>query len=176
MILRIKNQLTDGCLVRTAVFWLTVLFLAAGLAHSAGAAAVGHPAPEFSLKDLSQKKVKLSDFRGKVVILNFFATWCPPCRAEIPELVKIYQGNQSKGLVILSVSLDTEGIPQALNKFIKDMKIPYPVLLGTMDLVDQYQISGVPTTLIISREGKILKRYDGLVPGTRFTSDIGKLL
>jgi peroxiredoxin len=156
------------------VLLLTLLFLAGGLPLRDGAAA--QTVPEFTLKDLSQKKVKLSDFKGKVVILNFFATWCPPCRAEIPELVKIYQGNQAKGLVVLSVSLDTEGLPQVLNKFVKDMKIPYPVLLGTMDLVDQYQITGVPTTLIITREGKIHKRYDGMVPGSRFISDIGKLL
>ena len=155
---------------------LAVLLLAGSLPIHAGEAAVGQTAPEFTLKDLTQKRNKLSDFRGKVVILNFFATWCPPCRAEIPELVKIYQGNQAKGLVVLSVSLDTEGVPQVLNKFVRDMKIPYPVLLGNMELVDQYQISGVPTTLIITREGKIHKRYDGLVPGSRFISDIGKLL
>ncbi|MBI5586092.1 MAG: TlpA family protein disulfide reductase [Deltaproteobacteria bacterium] len=162
--------------LKKTVLVLTVLVLAGGLALQALAAPKSEMAPEFTLKDLSQKKVKLSDFKGKVIILNFFATWCPPCRAEIPELVKIYQGNQAKGLVVLSVSLDTEGVPQVLNKFVKDMKIPYPVLLGTMELVDQYQISGVPTTLIINREGKVHKRYDGLVPGARFISDIGKLL
>jgi peroxiredoxin len=159
-----------------AVLGLAILWLTAALALPAGAATVGQTAPDFTIKDLSQKKIKLSDFKGKVVILNFFATWCPPCRAEIPELVKIFQGNQAKGLVVLSVSLDTDGVPQVLNKFVKDMKIPYPVLVGTLDLVDQYQINGVPTTLIITREGKIHRRYDGLVPGTRFINDIGKLL
>lgn len=161
---------------RTAFLVLAVLWLAGSVPAPAGAATAGQSAPDFTLKDLSQKKIKLSDYKGKVLILNFFATWCPPCRVEIPELVKIYQENQAKGLVVLSIALDTDGLPQVLNKFVKDMKIPYPVLVGTMSLVDQYQISGVPTTLVITREGKIHKRYDGLVPGSRFISDLGKLL
>jgi peroxiredoxin len=161
---------------RPAFLILAVLWLAGSVPSPAGAATAGQAAPDFTLKDLSQKKIKLSDYKGKVLILNFFATWCPPCRVEIPELVKIYQENQAKGLIVLSIALDTDGIPQVLNKFVKDMKIPYPVLVGSMSMVDQYQISGVPTTLVITREGKIHKRYDGLVPGSRFISDLGKLL
>lgn len=70
-------------------------------------------APDFILKDLSQKKVRLSDYKGKVVILNFFATWCPPCRAEIPDLIKLYRLNKEKGLVVLGVSLDMDVSPRA---------------------------------------------------------------
>ena len=92
------------------------------------------------LKDLSQKKVKLTDFKGKVVILNFFATWCPPCRAEIPELNKLYRLNKEKGLMVLGVSLDMDQPPQGLTTFVKDMKITYPVLMGTTDLAEKYQV------------------------------------
>jgi thiol-disulfide isomerase/thioredoxin len=132
--------------------------------------------PDFILKDLSQKKVKLTDFKGKVVILNFFATWCPPCRVEIPELIKLYRLNKEKGLVVLGVSLDEDVPPQSLMTFVKDMKITYPVLMGTPDLAEKYQVNGVPTTILINREGKASARYDGLVPASRFEKDLSKLL
>ena len=133
-------------------------------------------APDFLLKDLSQKKVKLTDFKGKVVILNFFATWCPPCRAEIPELNKLYRLNKEKGLVVLGVSLDMDAPPQGLTTFVKNMKITYPVLMGTTDLAEKYQVNGVPTTILINREGKAHSRYDGLVPASRFEKDLSNLL
>jgi thiol-disulfide isomerase/thioredoxin len=133
-------------------------------------------APDFILKDLSQKKVKLTDFKGKVVILNFFATWCPPCRAEIPELIKLYRLNKEKGLVVLGVSLDIDLPPQGLATFVKDMKISYPVLMGTTDLAEKYQVNGVPTTIVINRDGKAHSRYDGLVPASRFEKDLNNLL
>ena len=133
-------------------------------------------APDFILKDLSQKKVRLTDFKGKVVILNFFATWCPPCRAEIPELNKLYRLNKEKGLVVLGISLDMDVPPQSLTTFVKDMKITYPVLMGTPDLAEKYQVNGVPTTILINREGKASTRYDGLVPASRFEKDLSNLL
>ena len=133
-------------------------------------------APDFILKDLSQKKVKLTDFKGKVVVLNFFATWCPPCRAEIPELIKLYRLNKEKGLVVLGVSLDMDAPPQGLTTFVKDMKITYPVLMGTTDLAEKFQVNGVPTTILINREGKAHSRYDGLVPASRFEKDLSSLL
>jgi thiol-disulfide isomerase/thioredoxin len=133
-------------------------------------------APDFMLKDLSQKKVKLTDFKGKVVVLNFFATWCPPCRAEIPELNKLYRLHKEKGLVVLGVSLDMDLPPQGVTTFVKDMKINYPVLMGTADLAEKYQVNGVPTTILINREGKAQNRYDGLVPASRFEKDLSSLL
>jgi len=134
------------------------------------------PAKDFTLKDLAMKKVSLNDFKGKVVLLNFFATWCPPCRMEIPELIKIYNKNKEKGLVVLGVSLDTDGISQGLTRFVRDMKIPYPVLLGNMELAENYQVSGVPTTIIINREGKTTNRFDGLVPGSHVEQALKELL
>jgi thiol-disulfide isomerase/thioredoxin len=133
-------------------------------------------AKDFALKDLAMKKVSLSDFKGKVVLLNFFATWCPPCRGEIPELIKIYNKNKVKGLVVLGVSLDTDGVPQILTRFVREMKITYPVLLGNMELAENYQVSGVPTSIIINREGKITKRFDGLVPGSYLEQALKELL
>ncbi len=134
------------------------------------------PAKEFSLKDLSSKKVNLSDFRGKVILLNFFTTWCPPCRIEIPELVKIYQQNKNKGLVVLGISLDKDVVPFMLKNFAKEMKISYPVLIGTEEVADSYQITGVPATFVISKEGKAYKRFDGLVPTDHLEKALKDLL
>jgi peroxiredoxin len=136
----------------------------------------GKAVKPFTLKDINLKKVNLSDFRGKVVILNFFATWCPPCRTEIPELVKIFKENKEKGLVVVGISLDTDGPVQLVQRFVRDMKIPYPVLLGNMDLAESYTISGVPTTFILTREGKTHKRYDGLVPGSHVEKALKEIL
>jgi thiol-disulfide isomerase/thioredoxin len=152
--------------------WVSLIltaFIIVGLAGSANSyperALPAGSAKGFTLKDLNSKKVSLSDFRGKVVLLNFFATWCPPCRLEIPELEKIYQKNKMKGLVVLGVSLDTADVlPTQLKSFVKAMKISYPVLIGNPEVADAYQISAVPITLVITKEGKTQKRFDGLVP------------
>jgi peroxiredoxin len=134
------------------------------------------PAKDFSLKDLQSKKVSLSDFRGKVVLLNFFATWCPPCRQEIPELIKLYQQNKPKGLEIIGISLDSDDFPFLIKNFVKRMKIPYPVVIGTEEVAEAYRIIGVPITLIIDKEGKIFRRFDGLVPPRYVESALKELL
>jgi len=131
---------------------------------------------DFSLKDLSSKKVHLSDFKGKVVLINFFATWCPPCRLEIPELVEIYNQNKKKGLIILGVSLDMEKAPFVLKGFVRDMKIPYPILIGTQEVAERYEVSGIPTTVVINKDGKIHKRFKGLVPTEHLETAIKALL
>ncbi len=155
------------------------LLIGIGVAWSSGspvAAQKVRPAKEFTLKDLSSKKVSLSDFRGKVILLNFFATWCPPCRLEIPELVKIHQQNKNKGLIVLGVSLDKDVVPFMLKTFVKDMKISYPVLMGTEEVADHYFITGVPVTVIISKDGKVHKRFDGLASPDQLDKALKDLL
>jgi len=160
-------------MIRAKIKWisfsLAVLLISfmASLDSFAEKAAATHPAKDFSLKDLQSKKVNLSDFRGKVVLLNFFATWCSPCRMEIPELVKIHQKYKNKDFVMLGINLDADAVPFMIKTFAKDMKITYPVLMGTPEVAEAYQISGVPITVLINKEGKIYKQFDGLVP-TRF--------
>jgi peroxiredoxin len=134
------------------------------------------PAKDFTLKDLQSKKVSLSEFRGKVVLLNFFATWCSPCRIEIPELVKIHQKYKKKDFALLGISLDMDAVPFMLKSFAKDMKITYPILVGTPEVAEQYQISGVPITLVINKEGKIHKRFIGLVPTEQLENALKDLL
>jgi thiol-disulfide isomerase/thioredoxin len=159
-------------MVRKKTRWIpfTLAVLLIGLFAFSSAAEksqTARPAKEFTLKDLESKKVSLSDFRGKVVLLNFFATWCSPCRKEIPELEKIHQKYKNKNFVLLGISLDADAVPFMIKTFAKDMKITYPVLMGTPEVADGYLISGVPVTVLINKEGKIYKQFDGLVP-TRF--------
>jgi|Deesub1362B_J571_1020462.scaffolds.fasta_scaffold00163_43 cytochrome c biogenesis protein CcmG/thiol:disulfide interchange protein DsbE len=119
-------------------------------------------APDFTLKDIKGNNVSLSDFRGKIVILNFWATWCPPCRKEIPVFIKLYEKYKNEGLIIIGISLDKEG-KKVIIPFVKKFGINYPILIGTKEVENAYGgIRGIPTTFIIDKEGKIRKKHIGL--------------
>jgi peroxiredoxin len=120
----------------------------------------GTAAADFTLQDLNGKSVRLSDYRGKVVILDFWATWCPPCRASIPGLEKIYKAYKDKGLVILAVSLD-QGEWDSVKSFSDEHGITYTILKGNEDVSDKYQVRTIPMLLVINKEGLIAKRYLG---------------
>ena len=115
----------------------------------------GKPAPDFKLKTLDGKEVSLSDYRGKVVLINFWATWCPPCREEMPLFKRVYERYKNKGFEILAVSTDTSVDP--VKKFVKEYKLDFPVLLDTDNISSLYGIQGLPTSFLIDREGKIVK-------------------
>lgn len=150
--------------VHTALV-LTLLFSLVGCANTGGpgvnAAQVNSPAPDFTLNDLSGKSVSLSHFKGKVIILDFWATWCPPCRREIPHFVDLYARHKSKGLVIVGVALDDEGA-KVVRPFVEEFKINYPIVLGTQEVQKAYGgIQGIPTTYIIDKAGKIVTSFVG---------------
>jgi peroxiredoxin len=109
---------------------------------------------DFALTDLQGKNWKLSDLRGKVALVNFWATWCPPCRSEMPDLDALYQRFKSQGLVVLAISNeDAATVKPFVNKF----KITFPVLLDPGDSVnEQYKISGIPKTFIYGRDGRLV--------------------
>ncbi|MBM3269844.1 MAG: TlpA family protein disulfide reductase [Candidatus Sericytochromatia bacterium] len=154
--------------------------IGAALAAPAGTAraAAEVKAPDFALKDLQGKTVKLSQFKGKVVMVNFWATWCPPCIHEMPSLESLYNANKKKGFVVLGISLDDEPqkeVPQFLAKFKKDkgVKITYPLLVGDEKVGDSYGgIRGIPTTFLVDRKGNIAKKYIG--PPSRDAEGIEK--
>jgi thiol-disulfide isomerase/thioredoxin len=131
-----------------------------------------HLAPDFTLKDLDGKDVSLSQYKGQVVLLNFWATWCDPCYIEIPWLIEMQQKYSGKGFTILGVALDEEGKSVvapwvAKERFDVDgQKLPmnYPILLGNDAVGDKFGgLLGYPTSILISRDGKIIKRVTGIL-------------
>ncbi|MBD3272105.1 MAG: redoxin domain-containing protein, partial [Elusimicrobia bacterium] len=133
-------------------------------------------APDFSLPDLSGKMVNLSNYRGKIVILNFWATWCPPCKAEIPDFIELYNEYKSNGLAIIGISLDPDRI-KAVERFMEEYKINYPVVIGNMKVTALYGgISAIPTTFVLTRNGGIYKKYVGYRNRSVFEKDIKALL
>ncbi len=133
-------------------------------------------APEFTLLDMDGTRTSLSDFKGKVIILDFWATWCPPCRAEIPHFVELYSEYRKKGLEVIGVSLDSNP-EKALLPFIEEYKINYTMLIGNRDVTDSYGgVISIPTTFVIDREGNIRKKYLGYRDKSVFEKDIEELL
>ncbi|MFC1868435.1 TlpA family protein disulfide reductase [Thermodesulfobacteriota bacterium] len=127
-------------------------------------------APDFSLDDLSGKRVSLKQYEGYTVLLDFWATWCPPCRRSIPELVALQKKYRNKGLIVLGISLDN---PRKVNNehltaFVKKFNINYPILRANQKIINDYfgntNIS-IPTLFIVNQEGRIVDKQVGFSPG-----------
>ena len=123
----------------------------------------GRAAPEFELTSLDGKRVKLSDFRGKAVLLNFWATWCSPCKVEMPWFVDLQKKYGNDGLVVLGVAMDDTETSK-IAEFASEMGVNYPVLLGTDKIAEDYgNVEFLPTSFYIDREGKIVGKGTGLL-------------
>lgn len=125
--------------------------------------AEGNMAPDFELGLASGETVKLSDYRGKKVILNFWATWCPPCKAEMPHMQKYYEKNKDNDMTILAVNLTAlDKGRDAIDQFVKDYGLTFPIALDEKNKVGtEYQALTIPTSYIISPDGIITKKYVG---------------
>ncbi|MDY6851571.1 MAG: TlpA disulfide reductase family protein [Thermodesulfobacteriota bacterium] len=139
----------------------------------------GQSAVDITLKDLDGKTVNLADFKGRVVMLNFFATWCPPCKVEIPDFIELQNEHGPEGLSIVGISLDQKGV-DSVKEFKRDLKINYTILYAgnqAQKIVEGVGgFRGIPTTFIINREGKIVKKFTGLIKKEAWEKEIRSLL
>ena len=126
-------------------------------------------------KDIRGKSVTLSDYKGKVVVIDFWATWCPPCRKEIPGLITLYDAYKSRGLVVLGVSMDDS--MSDIRKFAKKAAMNYPILIGNGhdDLEPAFGPLPLPNAFVISREGKICFKHEGLTEKDQLEREIARL-
>ncbi len=121
----------------------------------------GFPAPDFNLQDLQGRAHRLSEFRGKVVFLNIWATWCPPCRMEMPSMEHLYQRLKGRDFVMLAVSEDDDG-RASVQRFVDEMRLTFPVLIDPDGVVPgRYGVTGYPETFIIDREGRVIQHTIG---------------
>jgi|SRR5262249_11280978 len=116
-------------------------------------------APDFRLQTLQGKVIRLADYRGKAVLLNFWATWCVPCKEEIPWLVDFQKQYGPKGLVILGIAMDSSIDP--VKKFTTKLEVNYPILLGNQALADQYYVKALPVSVFIDRNGRMTDQVPG---------------
>jgi len=138
-------------------------------------AASGKLAPDFTVTDLDGRKLTLSHFKGKVVLLNFWATWCAPCRTEIPHFVEMQNKFGPEGLQVIGISMDDDAKP--VREFYQQYRLNYPVALGDDKLADRFGgVLGLPVNFIIDREGRVHSRYLGATDVSVFDSDVSYLL
>jgi thiol-disulfide isomerase/thioredoxin len=133
-------------------------------------------APALVLKDVQGRTVRISDYKGKVVLLNFWATWCPPCRAEMPDLIKMQSEYQSKGLQVIGITYPPQTIRE-VRQFMRKLGVNYPIALGrkeTKVLFDQTDT--LPVTIVIDRKGKVHERIEGILLPEEFEEKIKPLL
>jgi peroxiredoxin len=136
----------------------------------------GTPAPDFTLKDAKGERLRLADYKGKVVLLNFWATWCGPCKTEIPWFIDFEKEFQSRGFTVVGVSMDEDGW-KAINPYLAEHKINYPIVLANEEVNEAYGgIEALPTTLLIGRDGKVRFLHAGLISREDYEKEIRQLL
>lgn len=165
--------------MRRLAFVLAALVIGAAATAPASArqepSLIGKPAPAFALKDIAGKPLALADYRGKVVLLDFWATWCVPCRVELPHFIELQKKYASRGFSMIGISMDDE--PGLVAPFVKKYGMTYPVVIGDAALGDKYgSILGLPVAIIIDRNGVIRHRYDGITSAQTFEKDVVALL
>ena len=130
---------------------------------------------DFELKDANGAIVRPSDFKGKVVVVNFWATWCGGCQVEIPWFVEFYKKYKEAGLEIVGVSLDSDGW-KSVAPYLKERSIPYRIVIGTETTAEEFNVSAMPVTLLIDREGRVAATNVGVPPKSIYEADIQALL
>lgn len=153
--------------IRGAVFAAAALVSLLLVASAFAAPRLGQPAPPFKMFAVNGQPVSIDGMKGSVVILDFFATWCPPCRESIPYLVELNRKYGKQGLQIVGMSVD-EGGERTVKAFIQERKINYPVVMAGMKLQQDYGLRSIPVMYVIDRNGNVVERYIG------FSDNIGR--
>jgi cytochrome c biogenesis protein CcmG/thiol:disulfide interchange protein DsbE len=167
--------------IAAAVLWGCLVSGCSSSDHGVKAASVKesgkrNPAPDFSLRDVDGKVVRLSDFKGKVVLLDFWATWCGPCKIEIPWFTEFERKHKDKGFAVIGVSMDEEGW-DVVRPFLAHMNVNYRVVIGNDTTAQAYGgIDALPTTFLIDREGRIAATHVGLTSKNDIENGIEQLL
>jgi peroxiredoxin len=174
----VKSGISKNRILRLVLLLVVILILGYGLgkfdlsAHKpAKVECLGEEelsAPVFSLPDLKGERIDLVSFKGQVIILEFWATWCGPCREEIPVLNQLYRKYRDRGLVVIGISLDRKD-PQEVKKFLDQIPVDYLNVMGDEEILERYShiakfgpIRGIPATFVIDRKGRICQRFLGL--------------
>jgi len=144
--------------------WFIILFASLLLVGTTNAATIQGKAPNFTLKSNTGKNIKLSELRGQVVLLNFWASWCGPCRQEMPLLEKLQQRYSALGFTVLGVNVEED--PSKAKTLLKDISVSFPILFDTQNTVSQqYKVSAMPSTVMIGRDGNMRYLHRGYKPG-----------
>ena len=117
-------------------------------------------APDFTMPDVNGRSRSLASFRGQIVLLDFWATWCEPCLEELPDLVRFHDAHKKDGFTLVGVAMDAEGVG-VVGPFVRQNKIPYPILISNGDLPSGYSIIGFPSAFLLDKNGNIARRYLG---------------
>lgn len=138
---------------------------------------VGNTAPDFTLPTLDSGMVSLSQFQGQPVVINFWASWCTPCRKEIPEFVRIYEARKADGLVILAVNLtQVDSLPE-VQAFAKEFEIQFPILLDGDGVVKNlYRVVGIPVSIFVSRDGIVARIQIGVMSGKQINQYVSEIM
>jgi peroxiredoxin len=174
IVLPSPKVLAHRCLECSVAVWQSLLPSAptqSGLRPPSGRSL----APDFSLKDITGKDVKLAELKGKVVLVNFWATWCEGCQVEIPWFVEFQKEYASRGLMVVGISLDDDGW-KSVKPWIKEKKVKYPIVIGNEGLGKQYGLEGMPLTVLVDREGRVADANSGIVDKTATELKIKALL
>ncbi len=150
----------------------------AGSVAGSGRAAVGQPAPDFTLQTLEGDTVSLSDYAGYPVLINFWATWCAPCRLEMPELVRVYQIHEAEGFVVLAVDLTDQDSLDEVRVFVEEFEMTFPVLLDETGAVynELYRLLGLPMSVFVDRDGVIARIHIGIMTSQQVDEYVEEIL
>ena len=139
---------------------------------------VGKQAPDFTLSTLEGTKVSLSQFQGQPILINFWASWCDPCRDEMPDLARTFEAQKAEGLMILGLNLTFSDSLPDVQAFVKEFNIPFPILLDEDGTVAEklYRISGLPTSVFINQDGTIERIQVGVMTGRQIKQYVAEIL